>query len=140
MTRPEYRSGQGSGNQPPTSPWLNPAIPPVTINTASFVEYLRWMRSPATAGQYKDSTKLELLSKFENNNFSAALNRLTERTKKLADQSFEAVCPWRIRVGGSKGPESMLLPAFDALGMPYIPSSTLRGIARAIASRKCSEE
>ncbi|WP_235678309.1 RAMP superfamily CRISPR-associated protein [Cylindrospermopsis curvispora] len=27
----------------------------------------------------------------------------------------------------------MLLPVFDALGMPYIPSSTLRGIARAIA-------
>jgi CRISPR-associated protein Cmr6 len=27
----------------------------------------------------------------------------------------------------------MLLPAFDSLGMPYIPSSTLRGIARATA-------
>ncbi len=138
MTRTEYRSGQGSGNQPPASPWLNPTSSPETINTASFVEYLRWMRSPSSPN--KDSTKLELLSKFESNDFSAALNRLTKRTKRLADQWFEAACPWRIRVGGSKGPESMLLPAFDALGMPYIPSSTLRGIARAIASRKCSTE
>jgi CRISPR-associated protein Cmr6 len=138
MTRTEYRSGQGSGSQPPAPPWLNPAISPETINTASFVEYLRWMRSPNSPN--KDITKLELISKFESNDFSAALNRLTERTKRLAEQWFEAVCPWRIRVGGSKGPESMLLPAFDALGMPYIPSSTLRGIARAIASRKCSAE
>jgi CRISPR-associated protein Cmr6 len=38
-------------------------------------------------------------------------------------------------VGGIRGPESILLPAFDALGMLYIPSSTLRGVARAIASK-----
>ncbi|MEG4230842.1 RAMP superfamily CRISPR-associated protein [Microcoleus sp. Pol11C3] len=70
---------------------------------------------------------------FENNDFSKTLTRLRDRTKKLAEEWFEAECPWRIRVGGTKGPESMLLPAFDALGMPYIPSSTLRGIARAMA-------
>jgi len=43
---------------------------------------------------------------------------------------------WRIRVGGHRGPESILLPAFDALGMPYIPSSTLRGVARNQAIRE----
>ncbi|MFM6862473.1 MAG: RAMP superfamily CRISPR-associated protein, partial [Dolichospermum sp.] len=43
---------------------------------------------------------------------------------------FKVQCPWRIRVGGHRGPESILLPAFDALGIPYIPSSTLRGVAR----------
>jgi CRISPR-associated protein Cmr6 len=138
MTRFVRASGQGSGDQPPNSPWLNPTNPPESINTASFVECLRWMRSPN--GSDKDRTKLELLSKFEGNDFSASLNRLTARTKKLADTTFNAACPWRIRVGGAKGPESMLLPAFDALGMPYIPSSTLKGIAKTIASKKCSSK
>lgn len=41
-----------------------------------------------------------------------------------------------MRVGGHRGPESTLLPAFDALGMPYIPSSTLRGVARSQAIRE----
>jgi len=34
----------------------------------------------------------------------------------------------------------MLIPAFDALGMPYIPSSTLRGVARNAAIREFMEE
>ena len=138
MTRFVKRPSQSSGELQPSSPWLNPNNLPETANTASFIEYLRWMRSPNS--QNKDSTKLELLSKFENNDFSAALNRLTERTKKIANFTFNAACPWRIRVGGAKGPESMLLPAFDALGMPYVPSSTLKGIARAIATKNCSGE
>lgn len=34
----------------------------------------------------------------------------------------------------------MLLPAFDNLGIPYIPSSTLRGVARAQALRELKSE
>jgi len=33
----------------------------------------------------------------------------------------------------------MLLPAFDHLGIPYIPSSTLRGVARAQGIRSLCE-
>jgi len=122
------------------SPWLNHPnnsnIEP--SNSASFVEYLRWMRvklvdSIPDSGTINSGTILELFKLFEDNDFSSTLTRLTERTKKLAEDWFQAECPWRIRVGGTKGPESMLLPAFDALGMPYIPSSTLKGIARAMA-------
>ncbi|MEB3146534.1 MAG: RAMP superfamily CRISPR-associated protein [Cylindrospermopsis raciborskii 1523720] len=91
------------------------------------------MRSPYDDSTVDSGTILELFREFKYRDWSIALKRLTERTIRLADTHFEVKSPWRIRVGGHKGPESMLLPAFDALGMPYIPSSTLRGIARAIA-------
>lgn len=123
------------------SPWLKHHVSSSKPSeNSSFVEYLRWMRiqlpdSNKEKGTINSGTILELFEKFENNDWSKDLNRLTKRTRKLADESFEVVCPWRIRVGGTKGPESILLPAFDALGMPYIPSSTLRGIAREMATQ-----
>lgn len=123
------------------SPWLKHRfLSPKFSENSSFVEYLRWMRIQLLDGQPEkgtidSGTVLELFEKFQDNNWSESLNRLTKRTRKLADESFKVFCPWRIRVGGTKGPESILLPAFDALGMPYIPSSTLRGIAREIATQ-----
>ncbi len=122
----------GSGSQP--TPWLDPTPNPDC--SASFVEYLRWMRSPDD--QYKDSTKVQLLQLAEEKaDYRDRLTQLTNRTRLIAgkESCFEAECPWRIRVGGHRGPESILLPAFDALGMPYIPSSTLRGVARTQAIR-----
>lgn len=134
-TPPSGGNTGGSNNQPPKpSPWLNPQQEKPNKN-ASFVEYLRWMRVKSDDGTIDGGTTIELFQRFENNDYSAALTRLTNRTKKLADECFEAACPWRIRVGGAKGPESMLLPAFDTLGMPYIPSSSFKGVARAIASQ-----
>lgn len=117
------------------SPWLDhPNLPDQPSPNASFVEYLRWMRVKSGDGTIDSGTILELFQKFENNDFSKSLTRLTDRIKnKLSHEWFEVTCPWRIRVGGAKGPESMLLPAFDALGMPYIPSSTFKGVARTIA-------
>lgn len=117
------------------SPWLNPSNEPQTDRNASFIEYLRWMREKSDNNLVNSGTLLDLLSRFKQNDWYAILNRLTQKTRVLAHESFEAKCSWRIRVGGTKGPESMLLPAFDNLGMPYIPSSTLRGVARAIASK-----
>jgi CRISPR-associated protein Cmr6 len=116
------------------SPWLG-NLQPQPSNNSSFVEYLRWMRSPSDDNNstVDSGTILELFQKFKNNDWSETLTRLTTRTKTLAHINFSVKCPWRIRVGGTKGEKSMLLPAFDALGMPYIPSSTLRGIARATA-------
>ena len=111
---------------------------PQPANHASFIEYLRWMRVKSHDGTIDGGTIIQLLQNFEDNDFSINLKRLTERTQKLAHEWFEATCPWRIRVGGARGPESILLPAFDALGMPYIPSSTLKGVARAIALKENS--
>ncbi|MDH6058663.1 RAMP superfamily CRISPR-associated protein [Umezakia ovalisporum] len=130
------RGGGGGGGQPPVpSPWINPENPPKPDSGASFVEYLRWMRWPEA--EYKDSTKLQILQMAcEQANYSERLKELTERTKLIAENSFKVQCPWRIRVGGHRGPESILLPAFDALGLPYIPSSTLRGVARTQAIRE----
>lgn len=126
-------TGRDNGGRP--SPWLNPENEPNPPAAASFVEYLRWMRAKSDNNLVNSGTLLDLLNRFKHNDLSATLNRLTQKTRTLAHDSFEATCSWRIRVGGAKGPESMLLPAFDSLGMPYIPSSTIRGVARAIASR-----
>ena len=130
--------GGGGGNPPQPSPWLiDGNNEPRPHQTASFVEYLRWMRSPDH--EYKDPTKVQILQKAEENvtHYDNRLRQLNQRTKLLAGQgnSFQVKCAWRIRVGGHRGPESILLPAFDALGMPYIPSSTLRGVARTQAIR-----
>lgn len=133
-------NGGGNGNNsnlPPPSPWLNPDNEPTPSATASFVEYLRWMREPES--EYKDSTKVQILQIAEEGaNYSTRLAQLTKRTELIAgkENTFQVKCSWRIRVGGHRGPESILLPAFDALGMPYVPSSTLRGAARTQAIRE----
>ncbi|MEM1394379.1 MAG: RAMP superfamily CRISPR-associated protein [Cyanobacteria bacterium P01_H01_bin.150] len=129
-----------------TNPWLKHPLNnnPDPAEEASFVEYLRWMRilraNPREIPQigFENNGKiLELLDKLlRNSNYSNRLIKLTARTQKLAELHFKAKANWRIRVGGMRGPESMLLPAFDALGMPYIPSTTLKGIAREIAERE----
>ncbi|MDG2991069.1 RAMP superfamily CRISPR-associated protein [Candidatus Synechococcus calcipolaris G9] len=130
-------NSDSNGDKP--SPWLeHPLDPnPNPIPEASFVEYLRWMRSPDS--EYKDPTKVQILQMAEERaNYRDRLTTLTNRTKLIAGEgnTFQARCLWRIRVGGHRGPESILLPAFDALGMPYIPASTLRGVARAQAIRE----
>jgi CRISPR-associated protein Cmr6 len=94
-------------------------------------------------GPFKDGTKVDLVHRAENGaNYGARLKILNARTELIAGKgnTFQVTCPWRIRVGGSKGPESMLLPAFDHLGIPYIPSSTLRGVARVQAMRELIQQ
>jgi CRISPR-associated protein Cmr6 len=142
---PNQRGGSGGGggsNHSQPSPWLghpldpNPSPDP-TASFISFIEYLRWMRAPATP--FKDGAKVDLVHQAEAKaNYGARLQVLNARIKRIAGEknTFQVTCPWRIRVGGAKGPESMLLPAFDHLGIPYIPSSTLRGVARTQAIRE----
>jgi CRISPR-associated protein Cmr6 len=134
-------SGNSGGGDVP-SPWLgHPTdLTPQPDRSASFVEYLRWMRAPDSA--YKDPTKIQILQMASDQaNYCEQLTKLTNRTKLIAgvDNCFQVRCSWRLRVGGHRGPESILLPAFDALGMPYIPSSTLRGVARTQAIREFME-
>lgn len=136
------RGGSGGNNQEP-SPWLDHPLHTLAKPdaTASFVEYLRWMRSLDQGN--KDGTKLQILQLSEDKaDYSKRLKQLTERVKKIAGEGnyFQVQCPWRIRVGGHRGPESILLPAFDALGMPFIPASTLRGVSRAEALRQLGDE
>jgi len=145
------KSDRSNNSEP--SPWLaHPLDPnPSRHQTASFVEYLRWMREPNrkpnrepnrkpnNQGRDPDPiTKAQIMQIAEEKaNYQARLIELNNRTKLLAGDGnyFEVTCPWRIRVGGTKGPEEMLLPAFDNLGIPYIPSSSLRGVARSFAIR-----
>lgn len=133
--------GGGGGNHSQPSPWLgHPSDPsPRPASTASFIEYLRWMR--AYGAPFRDGTKVDLVHRAEANaDYSSRLQVLNDRIKRIANDTFQVTCPWRIRVGGAKGPESMLLPAFDHLGIPYIPSSTLRGVARSQAIRELMRE
>lgn len=133
--------GGGGGNHSQPSPWLgHPSDPsPRPASTASFIEYLRWMR--AYGAPFRDGTKVDLVHRAEANaDYSSRLQVLNNRIKRIANDTFQVTCPWRIRVGGAKGPESMLLPAFDHLGIPYIPSSTLRGVARSQAIRELMRE
>jgi len=88
-------------------------------------------------GLVNNGEVLELLDKLlSNSDYSDRLQQLTKRTQQIAQLYFEATATWRVRVGGMRGPESMLLPAFDALGMPYIPSTTLKRVAREMAQRE----
>jgi len=146
-TRRSLDSGTSRRDSSHPSPWLNPDNEPNPDPTASFVEYLRWMREPNRNPDRSDKdptdpgTKVQLLHKATNDaDYHKRLRKLRDRTRSIATSGqgevFEVVCPWRIRVGGHRGPESMLLPAFDALGMPYIPSATLRGVARNQAVRQ----
>jgi CRISPR-associated protein Cmr6 len=128
--------GSGGGNNGEPSPWL--LAQPSPDATASFVEYLRWMRSPDIEKAYKDPTKVQILQlAAEGANYQDRLKVLNQRTKAIAGDKnwFSAKSLWRMRVGGHKGPENILLPAFDALGIPYLPASTLRGVARTQAIR-----
>ncbi|MFS8902055.1 RAMP superfamily CRISPR-associated protein [Synechococcus sp. H60.2] len=140
--QPRGGGGGGGGNNPQPSPWLGHPLDPTPRPdpTAGFIEYLRWMRAPVDAAT-KDGTKAELAHQVETTiNLGARLKVLNERTQRIASDTFQVTCPWRIRVGGAKGPESMLLPAFDPLGIPYIPGSTLRGVARSQAIRELMQE
>ncbi|QUS62543.1 RAMP superfamily CRISPR-associated protein [Synechocystis sp. PCC 7338] len=140
--------GGGHGNNQPPSPWLglDSKDQPVPHKTASFVEYLRWMRelNRNPAQNDKDptdpTTKVQILQMAMENAkyYDDRLKICNKRTQAIAGEknTFQVTCPWRIRVGGHRGPESILLPAFDSLGMPYIPSATLRGVARTQAIRE----
>lgn len=59
---------------------------------------------------------------------------LTQRTELLATTTIDVDFIWRVRVGGIRGFDERLLPVFHPVyGVPYIPSSSLKGILRAWA-------
>lgn len=70
-------------NSGPPSPWLmRPSDSEVKSFKGSFVEYLRWMRSPG--GEYKDATKLQIMQLAqEQADYFDRLEKLTKRTHKI---------------------------------------------------------
>jgi CRISPR-associated protein Cmr6 len=131
-----HNRGSGGNNNPPLpSPWLDSTNEPIPDSTASFVEYIRWMRSPDH--QYKDATKTQILQlATEKANYNERLKVMKQRLELMSDETFQVKSSWRIRVGGHRGAENILLPAFDNLGIPFIPSASLRGVARNQAIRE----
>ncbi|QLE59755.1 RAMP superfamily CRISPR-associated protein [Nostoc sp. TCL26-01] len=61
---------------------------------------------------------------------------LLERIKTLAHETLEVEFPWRLRVGGMRGFQDLLLPALHPVyGVPYIPASSLKGAIKAWAKK-----
>jgi CRISPR-associated protein Cmr6 len=62
--------------------------------------------------------------------------QLTANTKVIATDAnvLTVQFPWRVRVGGTRGFQDILLPVFHPVyGVPYVPSSTIKGAVRAWA-------
>jgi len=66
---------------------------------------------------------------------------LTQKTRSLADEIIEARFSWRLRVGGMRGFQELLLPVFHPVyGIPYIPSSSLKGAVKAWARKEIQDQ
>ncbi|MCC3406754.1 MAG: type III-B CRISPR module RAMP protein Cmr1 [Microcoleus sp. PH2017_10_PVI_O_A] len=60
--------------------------------------------------------------------------QLTEKTKLIATEVLTVEFPWRVRVGGTRGFQEILLPVFHPVyGVPYVPSSSIKGAVLAWA-------
>jgi len=67
--------------------------------------------------------------------------KLSERTKAIADELFIAQFVWRVRVGGIRGFDEILLPVFHPVyGIPYIPSASIKGAVKAWAKKNHPRE
>ena len=68
---------------------------------------------------------------------TALYTKLKQRTESLIGTdgvTILATFNWRLRVGGTRGFRELLLPVFHPVfGVPYLPSSSLKGAARAWA-------
>jgi CRISPR-associated protein Cmr6 len=116
-----HHGNGGGNNNSKLSPWLDPDHQPPTSHNASFIEYLRWMRPPEDP--QKDGTKVQILNQAQDNpDYRQRLKTLNDPTRAIAKEHFTVKTTWRVRVGGHRGPESILLPVFDHLGVPYLPS------------------
>ena len=68
---------------------------------------------------------------------AAIYTQLTKRTQLLAGKFCCTIeFPWRLQVGGQRGFDERLLPAFHPVyGVPYVTSSSIRGAVRAWVKR-----
>ena len=88
-----------------------------------------------------DSNKLDLKQVLkqaadEDKNWESLYKQLNQNTQRLADDTLTVNFNWRLRVGGIRGFEEAILPVFHPVyGVPYIPSSSLKGAVRAWAKK-----
>ena len=67
--------------------------------------------------------------------------QLCDRTALIADEVITVRFPWRLRVGGTRGFRELILPVLHPIyGIPYVPSSSLKGFLRAWARKTKPEE
>ena len=74
---------------------------------------------------------------------TALYKKLCEQMKLMTDPNgiVMAEFPWRLRVGGMRGFRDLLLPVFHpTYGIPYVPSSSIKGLVRAWARHNLPDE
>jgi CRISPR-associated protein Cmr6 len=77
------------------------------------------------------------------NTCSVLYKKLCEQMKLMADPNgiVMAEFPWRMRVGGMRGFRDLLLPVFHpTYGIPYVPSSSIKGLIRAWARHNLPDD
>ncbi|NEP00138.1 MAG: hypothetical protein F6K58_15955 [Symploca sp. SIO2E9] len=71
-------------------------------------------------------------------------DKLKQRTQQLVGETGETLTvsfDWRMRVGGTRGFRELLLPTLHPVfGIPHIPASSLKGVARAWAEKHHSNQ
>ncbi len=118
----------------------------------SLVEVLNPLRSPLqvliTESFNKDEKGNELAgpvlretAKAEKESCQQLYTQLCDRIKLIADEVITVRFPWRLRVGGTRGFRELILPVFHPVyGIPYVPSSSLKGFLRAWAHKAEHQE
>jgi CRISPR-associated protein Cmr6 len=67
--------------------------------------------------------------------------QLTAKTNLIATEVLTVQFPWRVRVGGTRGFQEILLPVFHPVyGVPYVPSSSIKGAVLAWARQNNQSE
>lgn len=116
------------------------------------VEVLDPLQSPLqvliTESFHKDNKGKELVGpvlteteKAEKGSCQQLYQQLCDRTELIADEVLTVRFPWRLRVGGTRGFRELILPVFHPVyGVPYVPSSSLKGFLRAWARKAKADE
>jgi CRISPR-associated protein Cmr6 len=116
--------------------------PPVQSITKTTNSRIQRSTSPLQALNHQlfddnDTAKPALIAAVKaEENCSSLYQQLTEKTRQLAQETVTAEFMWRVRVGGIRGFNELLLPVFHPIyGVPYIPASSLKGVVRAWAKQ-----
>lgn len=74
---------------------------------------------------------------------AALYEKLCEQMKLISGSNGIVIAefPWRLRVGGMRGFRDLLLPVFHpTYGIPYVPSSSIKGLIRAWARHNLPDD
>jgi CRISPR-associated protein Cmr6 len=113
---------------------LNPLQSPLQVLiTESF-------RTDAKGNELADQV-LAQTARVEKESCQQLYTQLCDRTELIADKVVTVRFPWRLRVGGTRGFRELILPVFHPVyGIPYVPSSSMKGFLRAWARKAEQQE